>query len=185
MGGRMTVRDLSVHGYVEALASTAAVPGGGSAAAVAASMGAALVGMVARISARKAREEHRAALEAVVPELDELANRLLDLSQHDIDAYRAVIEARKAAHDGAELERANERAAEVPLDTAAAADRGLALAIEVSKHAWEMLASDLTTANRLLQAGLDGALANVAVNLLELKGESAARVERRYRDLLR
>lgn len=178
-------RDQSLHNYVEALASTAAVPGGGSAAAVAASMGAALVAMVARISARKAREQHRAALEAVVPELDELANRLLDLSQDDIDAYRAVIEARKAGRDGAELDRAYERAAEVPLATAAAADRGLTLAVDVSKHAWEMVASDLAAANRLLQAGLDGALANVAVNLPELKGAPAERVERRYRELLK
>lgn len=180
------VRDQSVGAYIEAIASTAAVPGGGSAAALAASMGAALVGMVARLSARKARHEaQRAALEQVVPELDQLVSRLLDLSQEDIDAYRAVIEARKSDHNGAAVERAYERAAEVPLATATAAARSLALAVEVSQSAWEMVASDLSTANRLLQAGLDGALANVFVNLPELKGEAAARLERQYRELLR
>ena len=172
--------------YLEALASTAAVPGGGSAAALAASMGAALVSMVAKLSARKATEqEERESLNRVVPELDQLASRLLDLSQEDIDAYRAVIEARKPKGGGADLERAYERAAEIPLATAMAADRGLTLAAEVSRNAWEMVASDLSTANRLLQAGLDGALANVAVNLPELKGEAATRIEQRYRQLLR
>lgn len=180
------VRDQSVAAYVEAVASTAAVPGGGSAAALAASMGAALVSMVAKLSARKARqEEHRAALNEAVPELDQLADRLLDLSQEDIDAYRAVIEARKSHQEEGALERAYERAAQIPLATAEAAARALALASEVSQHAWEMVASDLSTANRLLQAGLDGALANVAVNLPELKGEAAARLERAYRALLR
>lgn len=179
------VRDESVGAYVEALASTAAVPGGGSAAALAASMGAALVSMVAKISARKAEKEAgRLALNQAVPELDQLASRLLDLGQEDIDAYRAVIEARKTHQAEAAVEEAYERAAEVPLATATAAARALAIASDVSQHAWEMVASDLSTANRLLQAGLDGALANVAVNLPELKGEAAARIERAYRALL-
>lgn len=180
------VREQSVGAYVEAVASTAAVPGGGSAAALAASMGAALVSMVAKISARTARqEEHREALNQAVPELDQLASRLLDLSQEDIDAYRAVIEARKVHADEGAVERAYERAAEVPLATAAAAARGLELASDVSRNVWEMVASDLSTGSRLLQAGLDGALANVAVNLPELKGEAADRIERQYRELLR
>ncbi|HET9847241.1 MAG TPA: cyclodeaminase/cyclohydrolase family protein [Candidatus Dormibacteraeota bacterium] len=180
------VRDQSVGAYVEAVASTSAVPGGGSAAALAASMAAALVSMVAKLSARRLTEgEQRESLNRAVPELEHLASRLLDLSQEDIDAYRAVIEARKAKRDGADLERAYERAAEVPLATAMAADRALSLATEVSRNAWEMVASDLSTANRLLQAGLDGALANVAINLPELKGEAASRIEQRYRELLR
>ena len=180
------VRDESVGAYIEAIASITAVPGGGSAAALAASMGAALVSMVAKISARKAgQEEDRAALNQAVPELDQLASRLLDLSQDDIDAYRAVIEARKSHADEGAVDRAYERAAEIPLATAAAAARALTLASNVSRNAWEMVASDLSTGNRLLQAGLDGALANVAVNLPELKGEAADRIERQYRELMR
>ena len=48
------VKAQTVGEYLAALGSTAAVPGGGSAAALSAAMGAALVSMVAKLSARKA-----------------------------------------------------------------------------------------------------------------------------------
>jgi formiminotetrahydrofolate cyclodeaminase len=178
------VRDQALGEYVEALASTAAVPGGGSAAALAAAMGAALVSMVAKLSARKAKtEEDREALVSRVPELDRLAARLLELSQDDIDAYRAVIEARKSGATSEALARAYERAAEVPLETATAASRAIALLPEVSRRAWEITASDLAVGSELLQTGLSGALGNVAINLPELQGDAAARIEAAYRAL--
>jgi formiminotetrahydrofolate cyclodeaminase len=111
-----TVRDQTVGGYLEALASTAAVPGGGSAAALAAAMGAALISMVAKLSAKKTKAvEDRDVLADLVPQFDQLAARLLELSQEDIDAYRAVIDARKAGVQGEALGQTYERAAEVPL----------------------------------------------------------------------
>ena len=119
-----------------------------------------------------------------MPELDQLAERLLELSQDDIEAYRAVIDTRKSGAPAAALERAYERAAEVPLATASAAARGLALAAETSKNAWDMTASDLAAGSKLLQTGLDGALANVVINLPELGAESATRIEHAYRELL-
>ena len=179
------VKDQTIGDYLQALGSTAAVPGGGSAAALAAAMGAALVSMVAKLSAKKARTDKiRAALTGLVPELDQLADRLLELSQDDIDAYRAVIDARKSGAPAASLERAYERAAEVPLAAASAATRGLALAAETSRNAWDMTASDLAAGSELLQTGRDGALANVAINLPELRGEPAVRIERAYRELM-
>ena len=179
-----TVKEETVGAYLQALASTAAVPGGGSAAAVAAAMGAALMSMVAKLSARKAQtDDARQSLSSVVPELDALTARLLDLSQDDIDAYRAVIDARKSGASREFMERAYERAAEVPLAVASAAMRGITLGIEVSRHAWEMTASDLAAGSELLQTGLSGALGNVAVNLPELTPAAVARIEPIYREL--
>jgi formiminotetrahydrofolate cyclodeaminase len=178
------VRDQTVGDYLQALTSTAAVPGGGSAAALAAAMGAALISMVAKLSAKKAKEEEdREVLTDLVPELDQLAARLLQLSQDDVDAYRAVIDARKSGAQGEALGRAYERAAEVPLSAATTAARALALLPEVSKRAWEMTASDLAVGSELLETGLAGALGNVAVNLPELQGDAAARIERAYLEL--
>src|SRR5207245_9307849 len=123
------VKEQSVGDDLQALASTAAVPGGGSAAALAAAMGAALVSMVAKLSAKKARtDEIRASLLGLVPELDQLAERLLELSQDDIEAYRAVIDTRKTGAPAAALERAYERAAEAPPATTPAAAPGPARA---------------------------------------------------------
>jgi len=178
------VKQQTVGEYLAALRSTAAVPGGGSAAALSAAMGAALVSMVAKLSARKATaEQDRAALNALHPELDQLADRLLDLSQQDIEAYRAVIDARKSGAPDAELERAYERAAEVPLAVGTAAARALVLAADASTRAWAMTASDLAVGNELLEAGFHGALGNVAINLPELHGEAATRIERAYQQL--
>ena len=178
------VKEQTVGEYLQALASTAAVPGGGSAAALGAAMGAALVSMVAKLSAKKSKAvEDRDVLTGLVPEFDQLAARLLELSQDDIDAYRAVIDARKSGAQGEAMGRAYERAAEVPLATATAAARALALLREVSKRAWEMTASDLAVGSELLETGLAGALGNVAVNLPELQGEAAARIERAYLEL--
>ncbi len=175
------VKEQTVGEYLQALASTAAVPGGGSAAALGAAMGAALVSMVAKLSAKKSKAvEDRDVLTGLVPEFDQLAARLLELSQDDIDAYRAVIDARKSDAQGEALAQAYERAAEVPLEAAKAAARALALLPEVSKRAWDMTASDLAVGSELLETGLAGALGNVAVNLPELQGESAARIEHAY-----
>jgi len=176
-----SVRDQTVGEYLRALASTAAVPGGGSAAALGAAMGAALLSMVAKLSAKKAKSgEDREVLSGLVPELDQLAAHLLELSQDDIDAYRAVIDARKSGAEGEALARAYVRAAEVPLAVATASARGVALVSEVSKRAWEMTASDLAVGSELLQTGFAGALGNVAINLPELRGDAAARIERAY-----
>jgi formiminotetrahydrofolate cyclodeaminase len=179
-----SVKDQTVGDYLQALASTAAVPGGGSAVALAAAMGAALLSMVAKLSAKKAKVvEDREVLEGLVPELDQLAARLLQLSQDDVDAYRAVIDARKSGARGDALGRAYERAAEVPLAAATAAARALALLPDVSKRAWDMTASDLAVGSELLETGFAGALGNVAINLPELQGDAAARIERAYLEL--
>ena len=183
-GGVTTVKEQTVGDYLQALASTAAVPGGGSAAALAAAMGAALVSMVAKLSAKKAKvNEDREVLEGLVPELDQLATHLLQLSQDDIDAYRAVIDTRKSGAQGDALARAYERAADVPLQVAVAVSRVLVLLPKVSKRAWEMTASDLAVGSELLETGFAGALGNVAINLPELQGEAAARIERAYLEL--
>jgi formiminotetrahydrofolate cyclodeaminase len=125
----------------------------------------------------------RSAHNDLVPRLDQISNRLLELSQHDIEAYRGVIDARKAGASPEDMARAYQRAAEVPLASAEVAAEGLELAVEVSKRAWEMTSSDLAVGNDLLQSGLSGALGNVEVNLPDLKGDTAARIERRYQEL--
>ncbi|HEY0493255.1 MAG TPA: cyclodeaminase/cyclohydrolase family protein [Candidatus Dormibacteraeota bacterium] len=178
------VLDGSVDEYLEQLGSGAAVPGGGSAAGLAGAMGVALLGMVARISARKLGDKRDGPrLLELVAELDQLRARLGKLSQDDIDAYRGVIEARKRGLPPPDLERAYAQAAEVPLETARAADRGLSIFPEVSRSAWEMTRSDLEAGQALLQVSLKVALANVAINLPELSDATRTRLEREYAEL--
>jgi methenyltetrahydrofolate cyclohydrolase len=178
------VKDESVGAYIDQVASAAAVPGGGSAAAVAAALGAALTAMVARISAKKAKEESdRQLLLDAVPELEQLRTDLVRLSQDDIDAYRAVLDCRKAGAEATVIGRAIERAATVPLETARAAARARTISDGVGARAWSMTRSDWQVGRDLLTTGLRGALANVEVNLPDLRGEVHDRIERAYREV--
>ena len=176
------VSEATVGDYLRALASTAAVPGGGSAAALASAMGCALLSMVAKLSVKRAGDPASAeVLQRLAPEADRLMERLLELGQQDIDAYRAVVVTRRERPDAGDvLARALERAAEVPLEAAQASLEAIDLHRRLQPLAWSMTASDAEAAGLLLAAGLRAALANVAVNLPDLQGEARRRLEAGY-----
>ena len=167
-------RDLTLNDFVSVLASAEPVPGGGSASAVAASLGAALVAMVASLSEGRPRyamyaDVHRRTKAAGT----ELADRLLRIADEDAAAYAAFSAARKLPRETADEQalrtaamRATARvAAEVPF-------RCVEACLEVVEGA-ELLAarcnvntsSDLDVATLLAVAAARGAAANVMVNL--------------------
>ena len=81
-------RDLTVADFVHKLASGEPVPGGGSAAAIAASLGGALVAMVASLSEGRPKYAAHAALHAeAIAAGNALADRFLALADEDADAY--------------------------------------------------------------------------------------------------
>jgi formiminotetrahydrofolate cyclodeaminase len=175
---------MAVRDYLAQLAAATAVPGGGSAAAVAGAMGAALLRMSAKVSQRRADAAGHAQLEALLPELDQLQAALTGLAQEDIDAFRGVLAARKLAPDTPDrserVARALEAAARVPLQTARAAGQALELAARLDRYLWPPLASDAATAKHLLLTALDGGLANVAANLKELSSPVREQVKTEY-----
>src|SRR5438093_8020370 len=99
----------SLRAFSDDLSSDAPVPGGGSAAAYAGVMGAALAAMVARISMKKDRSE---ALEAYIEETDNLRSDFLRLVEDDSAAYARVAEAMKLPRKTDE-ERSEEHTSEL------------------------------------------------------------------------
>src|SRR4029079_2718092 len=96
--GRMNTRltDLPSRELVERIASRDPVPGGGSAAAVAGAIGAALVGMVAELTVgRPDAADHEGLLEDVRASSQRLRAELLDLAETDAEAYDGVVRARR------------------------------------------------------------------------------------------
>jgi formiminotetrahydrofolate cyclodeaminase len=148
-------------------------------------MGAALVCMAARLTGRKSADPSmKENLDLIVERTERLWRQLLELSQNDIEAYRAVLAARRASQ-AVPLEDAYRRAAEVPLEVARLAASALQLEAELRPIAWKMIESDLHTGAGLLRAGLNGALENVAINLPELSGSARQSIEAAYEDLRR
>jgi formiminotetrahydrofolate cyclodeaminase len=165
---------LTLNQFLSALASAAPTPGGGTAAAVAGSMGAALAEMVAQLTLSK--EKYASAHDAVRPisEAAQLARaEFLRLAREDSEAYEGVVAARrlpkesdaeKAARQH-QIAVANRTAAEVPMRTAQAAVRLLAALPELAEKGNPNAVSDVGAAALLLDACVEGALLNVGINL--------------------
>jgi formiminotetrahydrofolate cyclodeaminase len=166
--------ELSLQGFLDALASDAPTPGGGTAAATAGAMGASLAQMVAALTLSK--EKYASSHEAIRPiaEAGELARtEFLDLAREDSEAYDEVIAARRSPKEtdaekaarSRRIANANRRAAEVPMRTARAAVRLLAALPELAEKGNPNAASDVGAAALLLDACVEGALLNVGINL--------------------
>ena len=163
---------LGEHGWLDAYAAPTVTPGGGSASAVAAALGCALVAMAARIGAGKADPETAGRLDRLAGEADRLRTTLVEQEQTDAGVYERMVATVRAARAtegdpgatrAAEAARAD--ATEVPLATAELAAEGLRLATELAGMTMTRTASDQLVAAHLLRAGLEGGRSTVAFNL--------------------
>lgn len=167
-------RDLTLAEFGERLASPDPVPGGGSASAVAASLGASLVAMVASLTQGRAKYvQHALLCESVAPAAGALAKDLLDLADEDARAYAACAFALKLPREAfadkefrdAQIRETARVAAEVPLRCVERCLDVLKLAEMLAGRSNTNASSDLRVASLLLEAAADGAAANVLVNL--------------------
>jgi formiminotetrahydrofolate cyclodeaminase len=167
-------RDLTLGEFAERLASPEPVPGGGSASAVAAAIGASLVAMVATLSqGRPKYAEHVALHVAAAPAARRLSDELLELADEDARAYAACAFALKlprASFADQQLRDAQVRetarvAAEVPLRCVEKCREALVLAEALAGRSNVNASSDLRVAALLLQAAGHGAAENVLVNI--------------------
>src|SRR5438132_12285735 len=113
MPDRLVERTL--RAFSDDLASDAPVPGGGSAAAYAGAMGAALAAMVARITAKK---EGSSDSPDFIGEMDRLRGELLRLVDADSAAYASVAEAMRLPRKTEEEKRARTERLQAALVTA-------------------------------------------------------------------
>jgi len=184
MGDSPRLTDMTVGALTERLASSDPVPGGGSAAALAGAMAAALVAMVAELtSGRPEYADHEATIAAL--RMDALARRalLLELAEEDAVAYDSVVRARRMPKESESerevradaLRSAMLDAARVPLRTAVVAAEVLELAERIAPIGNRNAVSDAGVAAQLAAAALRGALLNVRINLPYLPADEALR----------
>jgi formiminotetrahydrofolate cyclodeaminase len=166
--------DKSVSEILEAFASADPTPGGGSAAALAGALGASLLLMVAHMPKTKtSAEADRPPLDGAVAALEPLAAELRQLIDRDTAAYNDVVAAYRLPKGTDEEQTARKTAIqagmrgaiETPLAVMRACRGALQQGETVQRHGNPNAASDVTVAIALLKAGVEGARANVAMNL--------------------
>jgi len=176
MGGKMAVGGLraGVEPFVEQLAAPTATPGGGSASAAAGAMAAGLAQMVAGMSrGKKAYLQYEAQLSEAIARLSQLREELKAAIDADAASYDAVVKAYKQAKDAAGADgtvtEALKQATNVPLGVAEKAREVSRIADRLVPITNPRMVSDLTVSKALARAAVEGALANVEINLESLQ----------------
>jgi glutamate formiminotransferase / formiminotetrahydrofolate cyclodeaminase len=179
MSGKMAVGGLraGVEPFIEQLAAPTATPGGGSAAAASGAMAAGLAAMVATMSrGKKAYAQYESQLSEAIARLATLREELKAAIDADAESYNVVMKAYRAAKDSPDgargINSALRQATSVPLGVAEAVAEVGQIAAKMGPITSPNMTSDLTTASALAGAALEGALANVAINLDSMKPET-------------
>ena len=170
----MKLAQLSTSDFIKELSGNSPAPGGGSVAAFAGALGAALCAMVSRLTMGK--EKYRDAwetMERVADKADGFAQRFLVLMDQDTLAYNEVVaalrlpkasETQKTKRREA-VQQATRKAASVPLETL----RAVGSLVEVIQAAVDLgnpnCITDAGPAAHLARAAAHAAAYNVQINL--------------------
>jgi glutamate formiminotransferase/formiminotetrahydrofolate cyclodeaminase len=174
----------TLSGFVAAVASSSPMPGGGSVAAHAGALGAALAEMVAGLTiGRKKYVAVDSEMKELAARAVTLGARLAALVKEDSDSYALVSAAYKlpketpaqvAARDAA-IQAALMKAAAVPLETARACVAVANLAAACAQRGNTNAVSDAGVAALLAEAACKGAAYNVRINVSSMSDPHAGR----------
>lgn len=168
----------TLNGFIDELASAAPTPGGGGAAAVMGSMGAALIAMVANLTiGKKGFENIELEMRAVLSECEALRVRMLAMVEHDAMAFASLMagyrlpkssEIEKGARSDA-IQAGLKAATLAPLACARAAAEGMRLADRAVALGHPNVISDVGVGLLASWAALRSAALNVSINVPQIK----------------
>jgi glutamate formiminotransferase/formiminotetrahydrofolate cyclodeaminase len=165
---------MTVADFVDEVSGDSPAPGGGSVAALAGSLGAALSAMVANLTVgKKGYEAAFKELSALAVEAQDLKTRLLKAVDEDTLAFGGILEAMKLpkatpeekAEREAALQAAYRHASLVPLASAEACLAAIAMAKTAAEKGNTNSVSDAGVGALVARAGVEGAALNVLINL--------------------
>jgi formiminotetrahydrofolate cyclodeaminase len=157
-------KDESLKKYLDDLAAKLPAPGGGSAAAMNAAMGAALISMVVNFTLGKPKyAEHEAELKKILEESEKLRKEFLDLVDLDVKAYQS-----KNIRD----------CLDIPFMVARLCFEGIQLCLPLITKGNVNLVSDVGVAATFLESAFISARYNVEINLKSLEDKSLAKTVR-------
>ena len=177
--------------FLEALASSAPTPGGGSVAALTGALGAGLISMVCNLTLGKEKyKDVEAEVARILEESEKLRRELMGLVEADMSVYGKLSSAyqlprqtddEKALRTAA-IQAALVEATGVPLAIARSCSGVVDLCPPAARVGNVGAISDVGVAVLLGEAGLRSAALNVAINLKSLKDEAFVQATRREMD---
>ena len=179
----MQLAELTVRGFADLLGSDAPAPGGGSAAALAGALGAALTAMVGSLTVgRKKYAEFDGLARETLEKARDLEHRFLDVMERDTEAFNAV-SAVFAMPKGTDQEKEAQAAAmqealqgctKTPFEMMELSLEALRLTDGLVDRSNASAASDLGCAALHLGSAVQGAWLNVLINLGSIRDAAFA-----------
>ncbi len=166
--------------YLDEAASGAPTPGGGSVAALAGALGAALTSMVCNFTVGKEKyKDVEEEVSQILSESEDLRKRLLDLMVEDTQVYgevskaygmpRSAPEEKKARTEA--IQKALRLAMQAPLEAAFCCHKILKINEPLMDKGNQNLISDVGVAVLLAESALRSAILNVEINLSYIKDD--------------
>ena len=172
-----SLMEMSCRSLVDEVSRGTAAPGGGSIAALAGSLGAALASMVANLTQGKAASETaEQQLLAVAERAQRVKDALMLAVDEDTFAFSAYMDARRLAagtaeekaHRDAKMQQGLKLAVEVPLRTARLSYEAMEAAEIAMRHGNPNCITDALMGFTIAFAGVRGGIWNVLINLKDI-----------------
>lgn len=172
---------MPVHSFIDEVSRGTPAPGGGSIAALAGSLGAALASMVANLTHGKPGSEEK---DKELNEIAVNAQKIKDLLARNIDedtnAFNAYMEARRLPNNTleeqdlrlAKMEEGLKIAVDVPWQTAFLSSQAINLALNVAKLGNVNSITDAGVGAQVAYAGVKGGVWNVLINLKDIEDKN-------------
>ncbi|HHW07777.1 MAG TPA: cyclodeaminase/cyclohydrolase family protein [Clostridia bacterium] len=170
--------DSSLRQVLEASASDAPTPGGGSVSAIVGSFGVAMVSMVANLTTGKEKyKDVEPQVKAILEKTSRIMARLEELVAEDMQVFGKFMEALKMPKDTEEqkslragkMQEALKAATDTPMEIARVCLEGLELAAELSSIGNKGAISDVGVAAYVAEAALNSVLLSVDINIPSIK----------------
>jgi formiminotetrahydrofolate cyclodeaminase len=173
--------DMEVNEFLDELASDSPAPGGGSVAALAGALGAALSAMVCNLTVGKEQyDDVQETITVLLKKCEAIRKQLTQLIDRDTEAFNEVMNAFKLPKETEEqkeerkqiIQQAFKTASSIPLETARVCLKVLDIAQVVAEQGNQNSITDAAVSALMAHAGVQGASLNVKINLSSIKDES-------------
>ena len=172
---------MTVKNFLSELASSSPAPGGGSVAALAGALSAALTSMVCNLTIGKEKYVSvETEIKATLQHCEKIRKTLTQLIDKDTKAFNDVIKAFKMPKETntqkekrtQAIQKGYKKAAEIPLETAETCEQILNLAKTVAEKGNQNSITDAAVSALMAHAAVIGAALNVKINLSSIKDET-------------